>query len=151
MITQARGATRDQEVALDNRPSVYGLEPPQATVTFFGVRKKKAREPAKDKERTRRKDAGARRADKTEWKLFLGKESPDKKFVYVGSSDRPGRVFAVSRSELSSFFFGGPNDLRSKRLFDFNEPIVSGFTIKETAPRSRVRGEEGRRPASGRS
>ena len=131
MIVQARGATRDQEVVLDNRLSVYGLEKPQATVTFFGVRKKKVdldepKEPAdKSKE-----PAG----EKIEWKLFLGKESPDKKFVYVGSSDRPGRVFAVSRSELSSFFFGGPNDLRSKRLFDFNEPIVSGFTIKETAP-----------------
>ena len=126
MISQARGATRDPDVALDNRPASYGLEPPQATVTFFGVRKKQA---SPDEPKEKEKEAAP--ADKTQWQLLLGKESPDKKFVYVGSSDRPGRVFAVSRSELSSFFFGGPSDLRSKRLFDFNEPIVTGFTIKE--------------------
>ena len=129
MISQARGATRDPEVALENNPAAYGLEPPQATVTFSGVRKKKIdlEEPMDkaDKDKTPP-------AEKETWKLYLGKESRDKKFVYVGSSDRPGRVFAVGRTDLGSFFFGGPNDLRSKRLFDFNEPIVVGFTIKET-------------------
>ena len=131
MITQARGAVRDPDVALDNRLAVYGLEPPQATVTFFGVRKKPApKDEPKEKDSKEKDKTPPAEATET-WKLFLGKESPDKRFVYVGSSDRPGRVFAVSRSELSSFYFGGPSDLRSKRLFDFNEPIVVGFTIKE--------------------
>ncbi|HEX3313404.1 MAG TPA: DUF4340 domain-containing protein, partial [Gemmataceae bacterium] len=147
MISQAKGATRDPEVVLDNRPSEYGLEPPQATVSFFGTRKKKdAEAEAKDKKDGKKDQAAPAEATES-WKLYLGKESPDKKFVYVGSSDRPGRVFAVNRSEMSSFFFGGPNDLRSKRLFDFNEPIVSGFTIKETMPA--VREFEAKKDAAG--
>jgi hypothetical protein len=124
MLREVREARRDEEAGVSNIPSQYGLEPPQATATFIGKRKKKRTD--EDKEDAKNETTGEERT----WKLFLGTESADQKYVYVASSDRPGRVFAVLKNKLSSLLFKNINDLRSKRLFDFNEPIVLSFDLK---------------------
>jgi hypothetical protein len=124
LIREVRDAKRDEETAVTNNPAEFGLKAPHATITLTGHPRKKD-----DK-----KEAGEKKVDagrEKQWKLFLGNDSPDKKFVYVASSDRPGRVFAVSRVSLNSAFFKNANDLRSKRLFDFSEPTVQSFSLKE--------------------
>jgi hypothetical protein len=128
MIREARDARRDEEAAVRNQPADYGLAPPQATITFIGTPKKKTT--SADDAKDEKKDEKAETRTPREWKLFLGNEDPTKKYVYVASSDRPGRVFAVVKSSISSLFFKNINDLRSKRLFDFNEPIVQSFDLK---------------------
>jgi hypothetical protein len=115
LIKEVREAKRDADVRVSNSPSSYGLEPPQAVITLAG--------------RPRGKDDKSPAGDERQWKLFLGNESPDKKYVYAATSDRPGIVFALPRSTVSSLFFKNANDLRSKRLFDFSEPTVQQIAI----------------------
>lgn len=117
LIKEVREAKRDPDVRVTDNPASYGLQPPQATIVLSGKQKRKG------------DDAGPVR----EWKLLLGSETPDKKYVYAATSDRPGLVFALPRNSLNAVFFKNANDLRSKRLFDFSEPTVQSFTIKEGA------------------
>ncbi|MEI7684028.1 MAG: DUF4340 domain-containing protein [Planctomycetota bacterium] len=122
LIREIREARRDAEVRVSGSLASHGLQPPQTTVTLSG--------------RLKRKDApGAER----EWKLLLGNESSDKKFVYATTSDRPGVVVALPRNTLNAVFFKNANDLRSKRLFDFSEPTVQALSIKDGASELEVK------------
>lgn len=117
LVREVKELKRDADVKVAGSPASLGLQPPQATVVLSGKLKRKGDGDA---------DGPAR-----EWKLLLGNETEDKKFVYASTSDRPGVVFAVPRNTLSAVYFKNANDLRSKRLFDFNEASVQSFTIKD--------------------
>jgi hypothetical protein len=122
LINEVKDARRDEETIVGNDPAAVGLTRPSATITLTGHPRKKE------------KDDGEKKPDLSrtkEWKLFLGNESVDKKFVYAASSDRPGRIFAVPRASLNAVFFKSANDLRSKRLFDFSEPSVQSISLKD--------------------
>ena len=125
ILREAQSAQHDLDAGVSNLPAQYGLEPPQATITFIGTRKKNTATDEEEKDK-KPETTGPER----EWKLYLGNESSDKKYIYTASSDRPNRVFAVAKNSVSSLFFKNINDLRSKRLFDFNEPIVQSFVLR---------------------
>src|SRR5262249_6578768 len=76
IIDQVKSARKNQEAGQSNDPVRYELSPPRETVTLAGKTKD-------GKEKT--------------WTMNLGKESADKAFVYVNTSDWPKRVLAVSR------------------------------------------------------
>ena len=82
-----------------------------------------------DKDAKEKKESAP--AKEREWKFYLGKESPDKKFVYANSSDEPARVYAVEKSTIDSLYFENPNHLRSKRLFDFTDATAKTIEIKQ--------------------
>lgn len=124
LIKEIRDARRDEDAAVALSPADAGLEPPLATVVLRGARKAKKDPDAKDA-----KDAPA--GEKREWKLFLGNDSVDKKYVYVATSDRPQKTFAVPRTDLAAAFFKSVTELRAKRLFEFSEPNVRSFALRQ--------------------
>ncbi len=123
LIKEVREAKRDADVNTSGSPADFGLAPPQATVTLSG----KVRKPADEKKLDSDEATGPTR----EWSLYLGNDSPDKKYVYVSTSDNPTKVLAVPRQSLLAVLFKNANDLRSKRLFDFSEPTVQAFSLTE--------------------
>lgn len=112
IVKEVKNARRNEEADVSDDPARFGLEAPQAIVSIKGHVG-----PKKDREQT--------------WKLKLGKESADKSLVFVSSSDRPNKVFAVNKSTLASLFFTDVNHLRSRQLFEFNDIAVKKLHIKE--------------------
>jgi hypothetical protein len=121
LMREARDARRDEETTVPNDPAAFGLKPPRLVITMTGHPRKKDKDDDKKPDLSREK----------QWKLLVGSDSVDKKFVYAASSDRPGRVFAVPRTSLNSLFFRNANEMRSKRPFDFSEASVQSFVLKE--------------------
>ncbi len=126
LMREVRDARRDEETTVPNDPAGYGIKPPRYVITLTGHPPKKD---DKKPDMTREK----------QWKLLVGNDSIDKKFVYVASSDRPGRVFAVPRTSVNSIFFKNANDVRSKRPFDFSEASVQSVVLKEGAAEFEVK------------
>ncbi len=130
IVNQVKNARKDEEADV---PKDAGLDHPQATVTIIGRRRPKASESKEEgkKEDEKEKEKEKESAKEKEWKFFLGGESPDKKYVYVNSSDEPNRVFAVTKSSLDNLFFADANYLRSKKLFDFTDATAKALDIKQ--------------------
>jgi hypothetical protein len=107
MISQLREARKNDEATeVFNDPPRYGLDRPAAEVTL--------KDQAKGKE----------------WKLSVGRQSPDKNYYYVGSSERPGQVMAVRDSAISSVMFKNVNELRSRKLLDVTDTNTSFVDLK---------------------
>lgn len=112
MIREIKNAKRYEEERVQNDTGYYDLPPggqPHMTVTLKGKRRETSKE----------------------WKLFVGKKGAGDVTVFVNSSDRTGRAFPVLRSTIESLFFKDIADLRSKRLFDTVETMVTFVDIKE--------------------
>ncbi|MCI0639128.1 MAG: DUF4340 domain-containing protein [Gemmataceae bacterium] len=124
MVNQIKDARKNDEVSVSDSLSDHGLDKPSMVVTLKGVWLQD------QKEKTR------------EWKFFIGKESADKAFRFVNSSDRPQRVFAVSRGAIDSLFFTDPNHLRSRRIFDFSDVTAKSIEVKEGSDILELKKEE---------
>lgn len=110
MVRQIRDARRSDEAGVTNNLSRYGLDKPSLTITLQGAAPKKKEQ---------------------EWKFFVGQESPDQLLMYVNTSDRPNKVFGITKSSIDSVFFKDPNHLRARRLFEFSDSAVREIDIKE--------------------
>lgn len=115
ILRNIRNAKHEAAVGASQNLADYGLNPPTATVTIL------ARQKIRDDQLGPQK----------EWKFFIGKESPDRQYYYVNSSDRPNNVFAVPKQNLDKVFFTDVSQLRSRRLFDFAENIVQSIQLKK--------------------
>ncbi len=115
---------KPEDADLTKDPSFYGMNAPELVVALKGTLDDKPEE----------------------WTFTIGKGSPDKSaLLYVGSSDQPGKVFAVSKKNLESLFIENPHFLRSKRLFDFSENAVTELLAKQADKELDLkRGESGR-------
>lgn len=135
IVNQVKGARKDEEFGVKTDLASFGLTAPEATITIKGrARAKPAdRKDAKDGEENKEEKKEAPPVKETEWKFYVGKESPDKKFVYCNSSDDRSRVYAVTKSSIESLFFEDPNYLRSKRLFDFTDATAKTIEIKKAS------------------
>jgi hypothetical protein len=110
LVGQVKKAQKSDEFTPSDDLGFYGLAPAQTTVLLKGKFK------GQDKE----------------WKLFLGKASPDKKLVYANSSDRPDKAYGVSRESIDSLFKDA-NLLRPRRLLDFSEAAANRIDLKKGA------------------
>jgi hypothetical protein len=106
LLQQIRDAKHDETVDI---PRDAGMSKPQAVVTLSGKYKDEPKE----------------------WKFTIGKESPDKAFAYVASSEKPEKVFAVPMKNLSAVLFTNPDFMRSKRIFDFMDTAVNSVQVKK--------------------
>ncbi len=102
MVRQIKEAKKNDEADVNRDLEFYGLASPRSVITLKGKIGKQERELV----------------------FKIGKESPDKVFIYANSSDRPKRSFAVTKSTVDSLFFKDPNFLRSKRLFETLETQI---------------------------
>ena len=114
IINQIKDARRSDEAGVTQNLAQYGLDQPATTVTLRGHALGKKDRPL-------------------EWKFYIGRESADKAFLYVNSSDWPNKVYAIAKTNIDSVLFKDPNHLRSRRLFDFSETAVQRIDIKEGA------------------
>lgn len=109
IVKEVTAARRSDDASPEQNLSEFGLDSPRITVTLTGHK------PKTDKEKS--------------WQLFVGNESADKVFAFVNSSERPGRVFPVLKSGLASVFFTNVNSLRTRQIFKFLEPSISGIRL----------------------
>lgn len=112
IVNQVKDARRSDEAGVTDNLTLYGLDQPSTIVTLKG------------------KALG--KADR-EWSLYLGKESADQSLMYVNSSDRPTKVYGITKNSIDSVLFKDPNHLRARRLFEFNDTAVQTVAIKEGA------------------
>jgi hypothetical protein len=133
IVTQIKNARRDDEADVSNNPSRYGLDNPKATITLHGHTKGKSTSDADDDESDKNEKKDEPEGKKREWSFYIGTDSPDKRYVYVNSSDEPERVFAVLKSSVDALFFEDPNHLRSKRLFEFTDLGAKTVELKRGA------------------
>ena len=113
IVRQIKDARRSDEAGVTDNLTFYQLDQPATTVTLRGK--------APDKK------------EEQEWKFLIGKESADHELLYVNSSDRPGKVYAITRNNIDSVLFKDPNHLRSRRLFEFSDTAAQTIAIKEGA------------------
>jgi hypothetical protein len=136
IVSQIKNARRDDEADVSNNPSRYGLDNPKATIVLHGHTKAKSDDKDDDADKDEEKDqpAGKESPGKERtWRFFIGTDSPDKRYVFVNSSDEPQRVFAVLKSSVDALFFEDPNHLRSKRLFEFTDFTAKTVELKRGA------------------
>jgi hypothetical protein len=107
IIDQVKNARKSDLADVSRDLEKFGLTVPAATITL------------------KKKDGGK------DWVLNVGNESPDKKFLYVNSSERPRDVFAVPASALDSLNITSPNDLRSRTLLEVTEFNTQTVQLKE--------------------
>jgi hypothetical protein len=111
LIEDIKRARKSDEADVNRNLSQWGLSNPTEKVTL-------------------KKRGGGK-----EWVLHIGKQSPDRMFVYVNSSDRPDDVLAVQRSKLESVLFE-PKDInkyRSQRLLDVSDMNARWVDLKPAA------------------
>lgn len=135
IVNQIKNARKDEEADVTNDLARYGLDTPQATITLKGRTRAKPPE-LKDDDKDKKDEKDEKKeppAKEKEWKFHLGKESPDKKYVFANSSDEPTRVFGVTKSSVDSLFFDDPNHLRTKGLFDFSDATAKLIEVKQGA------------------
>jgi hypothetical protein len=120
IIRQIKDARHSTEAGVTDDLTKYGLEQPATVVMLKGRIKAKN----KDDDRDRKEQ---------EWKFYIGRESADQLLVYVNSSERPKKVYAVVKSDIDSVLFKDPNHLRSRRLFEFSDIAAATIDLKEGA------------------
>jgi hypothetical protein len=111
IIDDIKRARKTEEADISRNLAEYGLEKPVAKVIL-------------------KKEGGGQ-----EWTLNIGKESPDKSYLYVNSSDRPNDVLAVRRTRLKSALIT-PKDIdryRSMRLLDISDATAKLVDLKPGA------------------
>lgn len=135
LITALKDAKATEGAPLKSDLAFHGLDKPLMTITVSGdvvrEKKEKIKTKGKDKDKEPETKTVEEKVRREEWKLFLGKDSADKAFVYANSSDRPGKPFAVERSSLRGLFFDDPNTFRSRLLFTFDEPSARELILRE--------------------
>jgi hypothetical protein len=105
LVKEIADARQDEETDVTNDPSRWGLENPRKVVVL-------------------------RKGNNREWKLRLGKESPEKDgVVYVASSDRPGEVLAVKRSQLAGVVNFKFDKFWARKLLTADPLITRELTI----------------------
>ncbi len=125
MINQLKEARKYEDAGVSDNLTLYELDRPATVVTLRGT-------------------IPGPKDETKEWKLNIGKESGDKILVYVNSSDRSNRVFAVAKSSIDSLFFQDPNHLRSRQIFEFTEASVKNIDLKEGAAELQLKkGDDG--------
>jgi hypothetical protein len=112
IVRQIKDARRSDEAGVTEDLSRYGLDQPATVVTVKGKAPEKKEQ---------------------EWKVFIGKESADQALMYVNSSDRPGKVYGMTKGNIDSVLFKDPNHLRARRLFEFSDSAAQTIDIKEGA------------------
>ncbi len=112
IIRQIKEARRSDEAEVSDKLATVNLDPPATVVTLRGKVKGKKEQ---------------------EWKFYMGKESADQAFVFVNSSDRPNKVYAMTKSNIDSVLFKDPNHLRARRLFEFTDTAAQTIDVKEGA------------------
>jgi hypothetical protein len=110
VVNQVKDARRSDETGITSDLAAVELQPPAIAVTLKGTAKDKAEK---------------------EWKFYIGKESADRNFMYVNSSDLPNKVYAITKNTIDSVFFKDPNHLRARRLFEFNDTAAQTIDLKE--------------------
>jgi hypothetical protein len=119
LVQEVAGAKRDEEADVNSNLAQWGLDSPRAVVTLHYT-------PPPESHR-----------QPEEWVLKLGRQSPEKDgVVYVTSSDRPGEVMAVKRSELAAVVKFNLDDLRSPKLLEASAFVTRGLTVSEGAGRT---------------
>jgi hypothetical protein len=111
IVRQVKDARQSAEAGVSDDLAFYNLDQPATIITLKGKAPEK-------KER--------------EWQLYLGKESADQALVYVNSSDRPNKVYGMSKGSIDSVLFKDPNHLRARRLFEFSDSAAQTIDVKET-------------------
>jgi hypothetical protein len=110
IIDAIKNASHDETADVSKDAAFYGLKDPPVVVTLSGTYKDEPKE----------------------WQFFVGKESADKTLMYVNSSDRRDRAYAVSKKSLSGVLFEDPNHLRDRRIFDFVDTAVTTVLARRT-------------------
>jgi Domain of unknown function (DUF4340) len=67
-----------------------------------------------------------------EWQVFVGKESEDRAFAYLNSSERSNDVLAIRRSAIAKVLFDDINKFRLRRLLEAKEITARRIDLKET-------------------
>lgn len=109
LINDVKNAKRNEDKRPSDDLAASGLTPPQRTITLKGT--------LDDREKV--------------WTFNVGKETVEKTFQYVNSSDRPDMAYAVPRATVEGLLYKDPGALRSKRLFDFMADNVTHLRIAE--------------------
>jgi hypothetical protein len=111
IINDIKSARKTEEADVSRNLAEYGLEKPVEKIIL-------------------KTEGGGK-----EWVLNVGKESPDKGYLYVNSSDRPNDVLAVRRSRLKSVLIP-PKEIdkyRSMRLLDISDATAKLVDLKPGA------------------
>jgi hypothetical protein len=127
LLTPMQNLRHDSFIVSSPNLEEHGLDKPRVTVTVKG-----------------RPEIAGKTGGQREWKAYLGKESVDGQHVFVSTSDRPDRAYAVPKKSVDGYFFQSTADLRSKRLFDFGvtDPGLVGIFLKEGAKQMRLKRTE---------
>src|SRR5438034_1953756 len=110
IVRQIADAQDAAEVDVSGSLSSYGLDQPTTTVTIKAHQKDKA-------EQT--------------WNFFVGKQSRDKTFYYVTSSESPRAAHGVRKTSIDTLFFDDANTFRPGRLFEAVETEVKAVELKQ--------------------
>jgi hypothetical protein len=124
IVRQIKDARRSDEAGVTNDLALYGLDDPATVLTLKG----KAGVKESDGDGAKKEDTRKER----QWQFFIGKESADGAFMYVNSSDRPGKVYAMAKTNIDSVLFKDPNHLRSRTIFSFSDSAVELVDVKDS-------------------
>ncbi len=105
IVGEVKDARKDEEAAdVFNDPGRFGLTNPKEKVTLKGKGK--------------------------EWELSVGNESPDGNYLYVMSSERPGKVMAVRKASVPAVLLKSANDLRDRKLLDVTAGSADAVALR---------------------
>lgn len=141
IVDRIKDARHNETADLRSDLAFYGLDAPWLTIALEGEVSRKPTPAPQDKEGKEKKkeEPPAGKGEKRTWKFFVGKQSADKAFWYVNTSDRPGKVFAVDAGTLRPLLFGDPDDLRPRLLFNFDVDAVQKLTMRQEKTEVAVR------------
>ena len=136
IVQEVKTAVKSDEERVSTDSAENGLDHPRFIVKIKGIVKagKKAETPEALAEKDKEKGTGKKPEklfEPKEWELKIGNTNAAKTAVFVTSSDRPQRVFAVARSAFESLFFTDVNQFRSKDLFQLGELAVKKVLVKD--------------------
>ncbi len=120
IVDAITSAKADDSADTSKSKKTYGMDPPQMTIKLTGDVK----------------------GERKTWEFYVGKESVDRAFVYVNSSDRKDKVFAVSGIGMKGLLVKDPRYLRSKRLFDFDSDRVTEVHTKKAKDELKVKKDD---------
>src|SRR5262249_54131222 len=105
LLRELTDAHREEEADVNSNLREWGLDKPALVVTL-------------------------KKGSSREWKINLGKQSPEKDgVVYVNSSDRPREVLPVKRSTLGSVVDFKLDEFRPRKLLDANTGTTQTLTL----------------------
>ncbi len=130
IVADIKTASKSEEERVLTNSAENGLDRPRLIVKIKGkVQSGKTEDdlnaPPEKSKRKKKYDVPK------DWVLKIGKNNAAKTAVFVSSSDRPNRVFAVARSTFDNLFFSDVNQLRVRQLFDLGELAVKKLQVKE--------------------